>query len=390
MGIKKLLTEIASIKRIFSLQRQAKSIVFYSESSIYYLYFEGLINYILCNSEYDICYITSDINDPVFELESERFKVYYINNLLLSFFSISLDAKVFIMTMTDLNQFHIKRSTKNVNHIYVFHAIMSTHMIYRKGAFDHYDTIFCVGHHHVEEIRATEKLYGLKEKQLVEVGYHWLEKIHAEHREFKKNCTIGNKPLTILIAPSWNEGNIIETCIDDLTSLLLKAGYQVVLRPHPEIFKRKKDIILHLQNKYGDEKLFQLETKLTSAENFHRADVLITDWSGIAFEYAFGTERPVLFINTPRKVHNSEFEKIDIEPFEIKLRNVIGITLDMDKINNVVSEIDNLLSTRSSHFKEKIIEQRKKYIFNWGHSSEVGGKYLLNYIKSQAGENEKA
>lgn len=384
MGLSTLISELKSLRRFSKHNRQDKNIiVFYSESSIYYLYFAGLIEYILDNSDYEICYITSDLKDPVFELESERFKVFYISNLLLSFVTIFLDVKVFIMTMTDLNQFHIKRSTKNVNHIYLFHAIMSTHMIYRKGAFDHYDTIFCVGPHHVEEIKRTEEMYGLKSKELVEVGYHWLEKIHADHQEFKRLHSKNiDAPLTMLIAPSWGEGNIMETCINELVSALIGVGNKVVLRPHPEIFKRNKKTISLLETKYENEPLFQLEKKLTSADSFHQSDVLITDWSGIAFEYAFGTERPVLFINTSKKVHNPEFERIGIEPIEVKLRNVLGIVLELDNINTVNLAIEKLVSNHD-HYHSAIVEARENYIFNWGHSSEVGGKYILQVLNEQ-------
>ena len=89
--------------------------------------------------------------------------------------------KTLVMTMADLNQFHVKRSTNPVNHIYMFHAINSVHLQYNQGAFDYYDTIFCVGPHHVEEIRKTEEVYNLPSKALVEVGYSWLEEIELKY-----------------------------------------------------------------------------------------------------------------------------------------------------------------------------------------------------------------
>ena len=43
--------------------RDMRTLVFYSESAIYYQYYEGVIDYILARLE--ICYITSDKNDPL-------------------------------------------------------------------------------------------------------------------------------------------------------------------------------------------------------------------------------------------------------------------------------------------------------------------------------------
>jgi len=383
MGLKLFLKEIANVKSLFSREnKESRSIVFYSESSIYYLYFEWLILYILDNSKQCVCYITSDPDDPVFLKQTDRFNVFYISNTIMAFVTLLLDSKVLIMTMPDLNKYHIKRSKNNVNHIYVFHAIISAHMAYQKGAFDHYDTVFCVGPHHVEEIIETEFYYGLNNKELVEVGYPLLEKIHKEHYSFKERLDRNtNTSPMILIAPSWAAGNIIETCIEEIVSLLLGAGYRVVLRPHPETFKRNKEKINSILEKYKDKEAFEIDDNLCSINNFHMADILITDWSGIAFEYAFGTERPVLFINTPKKIHNDEYDKLGLEPIEIKLRNIIGISIDVREINTITTAVCKLLSEHIQ-FKKAIIEQRNKYIYNWNHSFKVGGEYILQYIKN--------
>jgi YidC/Oxa1 family membrane protein insertase len=381
MSLKEILFQITNIKRLLNRKYQEeRRIIFYSESSIYYLYFEGIIQYLLSNSKYDICYITSDIKDSVFKLASDRFKVLYLSNLMLAFVTIFLDSKVLVMTMTDLEKYHIKRSIKDVDHIYAFHAIMSTNMAYQKGAFDHYDTIFCVGPHHFEEIRQTECHYGLKAKRLVKVGYHLLERIYAEHIEYRQNNKDNLKgKQTILIAPSWSEGNIMKTCINELLSSLLRSGYRVILRPHPETYKRNFGLIKATVNKFKGDANFELEAKLNSIKNFHLADLLITDWSGIAFEYAFGTERPVLFINTPMKVHNSEYKSIGFEPLEVKLRDKIGVSLELDKINSIIPSVVKLLADQE-FYRKQIIKNRDQYIYNWGSSSEVGGKYILGKI----------
>lgn len=57
----------------------------------------------------------------------------------------------------------------------------------------------------------------------------------------------------------------------------------------------------------------------------------MTDWSGIAYEYAFTTKKPVLFVDTPMKVMNPEYQKIDTVPINIWMRDVIGDRLDPTK-----------------------------------------------------------
>ena len=83
-------------------------------------------------------------------------------------FFLELKAKVLIMTMPDLETYHIKRSKVfPVHYVYLFHSMNSTHMEFQKNAFDHFDSIFCVGPYQIQEIRATEQLYNLKQKKLI-------------------------------------------------------------------------------------------------------------------------------------------------------------------------------------------------------------------------------
>ncbi len=79
------------------------------------------------------------------------------------FFS-TLDVDILAMTMPDLETFHIKRSQNGVHYAFVPHSIVSTHMVYRNGAFDHFDTVFCAGPHHVAEVRKHEAMRNLPKK----------------------------------------------------------------------------------------------------------------------------------------------------------------------------------------------------------------------------------
>lgn len=380
MGLKTLPGEIAAIKSLFDKRRrQERKLVFYSESAIYYLYYQGFLDYILERSDIKVTYITSDRKDPLFETADGRVRVIYISNAMLTFATGLLDADALLFTMPDLDNFHIKRSTKKVEHIYIFHAVMSSHMIYRKGAFDHYDTIFCIGPHHHAEIRANESCYGLPAKKLLKVGYPLLEKITAEHRAYHENSSDGGSSPAVLIAPTWSGGNIVETCLDELVAVLRSAGYKVIFRPHPETYKVHDKTIEAVCEKYKNDEAFQLDGALTSVENFHRADLLITDWSGIAFEYAFGTERPVLFINTAKKVYNEEYEKLGLEPLEVTLRNKIGVEVEPSELGELADLAGELLR-KGEQYQADIIKYREEYIYNWGSSAEVGGLYLMDVL----------
>lgn len=361
--------------------RQARTLVFYSEKGIYLRYYEGLIQEILNKSDLEISYLTADIDDPIYQYDNNRVKPFFIRNFEASLFP-KLDSKVVVMTLPDLNRFYIKKTTNpNVNHIYVFHAIGSTHLQYNFGAFDHYDTIYCVGPHQEKEIRKTEALYGLNQKQLVEYGYPYLEQVYQEHQNFlKKKPLVDNTKKKILIAPTWGKNCLLETCINQLISVLQKTDYEIYIRPHPEFVKRRGKIVSRIKKQVKNIANFHLELDLVSGINVHNADILITDWSGIAFEFAFGTERPVLFINTPLKIDNPKYQELGIEPLEVFVRNKIGLAVNFDQIDQV-EQILTSFSADFQKYQEQIVNFRNKYIYNWMKSAPIGAEYIIKLCR---------
>src|SRR5579862_1204031 len=80
--------ELSDIERLFSDEfRNARKLVFYSESAIYFRYYEDYIEHILQNSQMDLCYISSDANDPIFKFSNPQLKPFYIKNSLAAAFA---------------------------------------------------------------------------------------------------------------------------------------------------------------------------------------------------------------------------------------------------------------------------------------------------------------
>lgn len=371
----KLLKEIADFYRFFwGTTEEDKKIIFYAESEVYYPNFEGIIEELIGNNQHTICYITSDPNDPVLKRSEERIKTFYIKKLI-SFLMLFIKCKVFVMTLPDLNQYHIKRSMNPVHYVYVFHSPVSTHMIYLYGAFDYYDSVLCVGQHHIREIRKHEELYDLPPKELVKAGYYRLERIYAEYQKYiAKRSPVGEKT-TILIAPSWGKKSILESCGERLVKLLLDKGYEVIVRPHPETVKRFPKLIDNIAKKYDDNPNFTLEWSIVSFESLLSSDILICDYSGIALEYAFGTERPVLFLDVPYKKRNEKFRELGIEPLELSCRSIIGVVVSPEKLDTIPRNIEKLKADQMK-YKERIAKIREQNVYAFGHSSEIGAKHI--------------
>jgi len=373
-------------KRFFKIVN--KHLVFYSEKSGFYKYFQNIVEYLLEHSNVNIHYITNDPNDQIFEKAKAEphIKPYYIGQKKLITLMMKMEADMVVMTTPDLDNFYLKRSyiSKDVEYVYIPHGIASCNMVTNKGAYDNYDTVLCVGQHQIDELREGEAMYHLPSKKLVPCGYGLLDNLVSDYEQ-QKDTAINNGKKRILIAPSWQEANILESCIDELVEQLYGEDYFIVVRPHPEFVKRYPAKMEKLVAKYKDRdpELLMIEADFSSNVTIFTADLLITDWSGIAHEFAFATLKPALFINTPMKVLNHDYVKYKNQPLDITLRDKIGMSMDLDKLSGTKAAVDKLLAEQSQ-YNEQIMALRQKYIFNLGSSGEAAGRYILTSLQQKA------
>ena len=353
---------------------EKKAIVFYAEHKGHYPYFEGIINELMHKYNQPLSYATSDPKDPILNTNEANIKPFYLRALLPLFFSL-VKCRVFVMTLTDLDKFYLKRSIHNVHYVYVFHSLASTHMGFRPGSYDHYDSLLCPGPQQLKEIRTYEKIHKLPRKQLVKGGYYRLEQLYYEYHHYKKEHMPDIKGI-VLIAPSWGDKNILESCGEQLVKILLDANYYVIVRPHSETAKKHPKVIESLKKAYNDNPHFALEVLSYSNKPLLKADVLISDYSGIALSYAFGTERPVLFLDVQKKVKNPEYMELNIQPIELSLRFEIGITLPPERLEDVPKVVSALIRD-APNYKNRISELREKYIYAFGKSSQIGAQHII-------------
>lgn len=373
--------ERADYKRFFSIAN--KRLVIYSEGSGYYKYFKKVVEYLIEHSNLSIHYVTNDPEDQIFELAKSQpqIKPYYIGEKKAITLMMKMDADMVLTTTPDLENYYLKRSyvRKDVEYIFINHGLGSDNLTLRTHALDHFDTIFCTGPHIVEEQRALEKLYNLPERNLIEAGYCLLDDMEENYACMEKT---ENPVKTILVAPSWQTDNLLDSCLEPLLDGIVGRGYRVIVRPHPQyvrIYPAKMNRILEKYNDKLNEN-FIIETDFSSNVTVYSADLLITDWSNIGYEFSFTTNKPTLYINTPMKVMNPEWEKIDVVPFDIRIRDQLGASIDPDKLACVGELVDSLIQ-RTPEYKDIISTLKRENFFHLGRSHEVSGQYILNRLK---------
>lgn len=355
-----------------------KQLVFYSEGKGFYKYFQNVIEIILKKTDITIHYITSDPKDDVFELQNENFQVYYIGENKLIVLMMKMDADMVVMTMPDLQKYHIKRSMirNDIEYVYMDHGIGSINLMLRKHALDNFDTVFASNDIVYSELRAQEKLYGLKEKNIIKYGFALIDNMISSYEKQERK---DNEVKTILIAPSWQPDNILDVCIEEILQKLLGKGYHVILRPHPQYVRHFENKLIALDEKYADKKDFTLQMDFSSNSTVFNADILMTDWSGIGYEYSFTTLKPTLFINTPMKVMNPDYEEIRVVPFDIEVRDKLGIAVELTEIDTIDTAVEKLLH-EEIYSKESMLQMREKYLYNVSKSAQVGANYIIKRL----------
>ena len=372
-----------NLKKFENLSDFERSIVFYAENEASMNHFRTLIFELTERMNFQICYITSVKNDQILSSKNKNILSFYIGEgAARTKFFLTLRAKILVMDMPDLDRYHIKRSKAYpVHYIYLFHSMFSIHSYLRKGALDNYDTIFCVGSHHVNELRTTEKLYGLKPKTIINYGFGRLDTLLQEKEKFAKSDS--NLKDLILITPSYGDENLLEKCGIELIDTLLKSDFRVLLRPHFRTLRDSKELIDSIKNKFGKNPSFIFEDGVIPPEYFHNSICMISDWSGISMEYAFTFERSVIFIDVPKKILNPDADDLPLEPIEISIRKKIGHIVSTNNIREIPNIINNL-NNNTEDFKKQLKLIRQNTVFNISTSSKIGANYIEKLIQNDS------
>jgi hypothetical protein len=362
--------------KLLTIDPEQRSVVVYAEDTFSYIQLKGYLNALWANHGIPYQYVTSDPADPLLGSPPEGATTWFIRDQLARLMG-SLECEVFLTTMPDLGKYHVPRP-KSGKTVYAFHSLNSTHTAYRAGAFDNYDQFLCTGPHHVDELLRLRKD---PIPELLEVGYYKLDLIREEHDQHTGGYG-GEKDL-VLLAPSWGRENLLEAHGADIITSLLSSGFRVIVRPHPQFFHslypEGAKVIASLQAEFKPREEVEFELSIDSQESFHRSGLMVSDWSGAAYEYALGTLRPVLFIDTPQKVFNSDWEQVGLPSFEKSMRTQVGSVVPRGGIDEVGVIAEKLTSGELISASE-LADLGNSVVYNPMRSAEVGAQEIARSL----------
>jgi YidC/Oxa1 family membrane protein insertase len=203
-------------------------------------------------------------------------------------------------------------------------------MAYREHAFHQFDTVLCSTDYHIDEVHAICSHYGLDQKNVIPMRYEPIFDLalNTKHIPVDPRHTAEDEKLSILIAPTWGNSSLIESGVaEDVLAVLLENNFAVTLRPHPETSKHKPLLVTELSKRFRDYQDLTIDLDIESFQSVIDADILVTDWSGICFDFALGMSKPIIFFDTAPKIKNPDHFLIKQFVAEINLRKKLGLVV---------------------------------------------------------------
>lgn len=352
-------------------------IVFYSEGKQYWHVFSPIIR-ALENKNIECVYLTSDEEDPGLNYKSEFLKTKFIGNLTMtSVYLNKLKAKFVGMTTPQLDVMMLRRS-KNVQHYaHIVHAPIDV-FTYRKFAFDYFDSVLCSGYHQIEGIRKLEEKRGTNKKMLLETGFTVYDVMLEDIKKIPKSDK--GRPV-VLVAPTWKEYSIINRfSINFFENLLKDDSYDIILRPHPQTYVSHSKLIAEIEDKYKSEPRITIDREPLGTISMAKADLMISDLSGVFWDFAFLYSKPVLLLKTDfESIEGFEGSELDYEMWEMRERNRVGQIFDENDIDNISSIVRNLLDSPPLN---KLEELRNSSVYNFGNAGETAANQILEIVKN--------
>ena len=378
--------------RYRKLSADWQNIVIYSESGQDWHYFEHLIAVLNRDLHRKLTYITSDQHDPGLNHEDDLFTSVLIpEGFFLTLHFNMQKADVVVLTMMNLDNLQLKKSINPVHYVYLFHSLGSIHMVDHANSYDAYDSLFCVGPHHVAELRKRESIAGLDARNLFYYGHPRLEELVSASKALllsvPGDVSGSDRAPVVLIAPTWGEDSILNSCGDELTGILLDAGYHVIIRPHYQTLLKTPEVVDLIKTKYGSRNNFEFQDRMGESDTLFRSDLLICDWSAMAIEYALGLYKPVLFIDLPRRVRNPDWQALGIEPLEASFRELAGDIVSPRHLNEIPDKIALLLQDREA-FAQRMEKLGPQLVFNIGSSIDAGAREIARLADEKAAERQ--
>ena len=331
--------------------------VIYNEGDHYWPVFSPIVEEFE-NRQIYLLYFTSSKTDPVFNNNYIYVHPEYIGSGNKAFTVLNfIETDICLMTTPGLEVYQLKRSKFCSHYSHILHDVGDA-TCYRLFGIDYYDSIFLSGDYQKKDIRELEKSRSLSQKELVIVGSTYLDDYNKKLENYPEEP---NHVFTVLVSPSWGPGSLLNVLGDKLLDSLKDTQWRIIVRPHPQSKKSETEFLEGLEKKHN---YCIWDYKSENIDSLSKADIMISDFSSIVFDFAFLFNRPVIYHNAAFKKDMYDAGDFEHEPWKFETVKRFGIELlqkDIPNIKKIVLDAVSNTSLLDEQNKAKEIAWQNRY-----------------------------
>ncbi|MBP5492461.1 MAG: CDP-glycerol glycerophosphotransferase family protein [Clostridiales bacterium] len=348
-------------------------LVIFSDDKRYWPVFEPVCRE-LDSRGFDVVYMTASEDDPALKNTYSHISAQFIGDGNRAFAKLNfLNATILLSTTPGLDVYQWKRSKNVKYYVHMLHTPTEL-TTYRMFGTDYYDALLLSGQYQIDDARNLEKLRDLPAKELVLIGNPYLD-VKAE--QFEKAPKAEPHGRTVLLAPSWGSNSILNLYGSRVIRILLETGYHVILRPHPQSFKSEKPLLDSLMAEFPESEQLEWNRDTDNFAVLNRSDIMISDFSGVIFDFAFIFDKPVICAYTDFDKSAYDAWWLETPIWSATAIPRIGTVLSEENLPNLKSLIDQAIEDKS--FAQSRREARDE---TWVYRGE-GAKRAADYLVSK-------
>jgi hypothetical protein len=332
----------------------AASLVIYSEGKQYWNVFKPVVEE-LARRAIPCVYYTGSEDDPGLFFPSPVVHREFIGKGNAAFrFLNFLEADICLMTTPGLDVLQLKRSPGVKHYAHILHMAADA-TTYRLFGLDYYDSIFLTGEYQKKDLRKLEELRNIPRRELFVAGCTYLDVLSERIRELPAEQ--GEHRKTVLVAPSWGANGILRRYGLKLLEPLAKSSYRVIIRPHPQSVISEKDTIETLRCRLESFKNVEWDFDAENLRSLSRSDALVSDFSGVIFDYAFLFGRPVAYPRFDFDKRPYDLADIEDEAWTFRAVRELGEAVDEEDFGRIEEALDGIIGKEG---KEEAIRRLKE------------------------------
>ena len=358
-------------------QMKGSDLTFYAESAAYWMTFKPILE-ALEKRGIKSTYLTSAQDDPVFSCGLSCVSARFIGKSNTAYTALGfLQTKVFVLTTPGIDVLQIRRSPGVKRYVHVVHAVGDIHT-YKLFSFDYYDAVFCSGPAQAKSLRALESLRRTRPKDLVLLGCPYLDELVKRAQQAPEP-----EPNTVVVAPTWGKNGLLTRTGSLIPRMLAEAGFHVILRPHPQSFVSEVDLMHKLAQELSDCRQIEWDRNPDGFASLSRAKLMVSDISGVIFDFAFVFLRPVVSVGAGPVKDGFEAWDIPHPAWEMSALDDLGRRIMPGEENKICQAVKELLAPESTA-RDKILAIRSANIVNFGTAAEAIAQALSNELTGSA------